>query len=628
MTRQIKISDFYSFLVIVVLLQSSCLNAQDAQGALATSSVQATSLFDSPPTETKETLDKKGDGATFAVPTFEGETGEQNGFKNLQTSDLSRELASVTLPSIAFDVTANDKASSVPAKTVSDQVTLPLGKAPEKPDDQKKEEVKTEEAPKKEEQGEQYTDVDDLLAAVFEEPELQQKISLHVDAAQFSEVIAMITQLSQLEIMVDPDVTGIIKNINCDDCSVGDILRFMCITHDPQLAVVKYFNTWQIMRYEKAKSLVTEQLEMEFEYQIFYITHAKFDQSFQTLARDMWRSITRDPAEKKTYISFDAVTKSIFVHGLKPQIQQFKLFLQEFDRQILQVRLDIVLVSALKTYVSNMGFNWSGVYNKQATLAARKTAFGFAGAGARLDEFPTPDSGYTVNADGTYVPLVNTNLLVDPLNFALNFYTDVFHKDIQVPLIFGGSDLNKKRLNMLLNAADSTSQVKVLARPSVLTNDHEVAELFIGEELPLQTIVKDTIQGEVRNVTTFNFKPTGIQIKIRPSVHVEKKIILLDIFIESNAVTGKLGTSIQKEGTLQATATPPVITTVRAQSKVFLSSGQTTVIGGLILNSFARTLNTLPFISKIPLIGWFFKGTAREERDLEFLVFITPTLIS
>ena len=129
--------------------------------------------------------------------------------------------------------------------------------------------------------------------------------------------------------------------------------------------------------------------------------------------------------------------------------------------------------------------------------------------------------------------LNNANLLIDPLNFALNFYNDVHHHYIEVPFVFGGSDINKRRLNLLLSAAEREESIKVLARPSILSNNNETAEMLVGESLPLQTIIQDTIEGSVRNVTTTNFMETGIHIKVRPSVNIANKTILLDIFVQN-----------------------------------------------------------------------------------------------
>ncbi len=468
-------------------------------------------------------------------------------------------------------------------------------------------------------------DAAERLISVFGNRELEKKISLHILSAYTQDVIEMIARLSHLDIVIDPDVTGLVPQLDCVNYSIGEILRFICLQNEPHLGIIKYLNTWHVMRYEKAFRMLEAQMSEDFITEIIQIRNAKFDEEFQIQMQQMWEKITVHTKEGKTGIFFDVSSRSIFVYSLESHVDEFKQFLYEIDRAVSQVRIDVVIIVTRKNYVSNMGFNWSGVYNRQSTLTAKNSRFGFAGTGASLAEFPTPDTGYS--QETPFDALKNTNLLVDPLNFALNLYTDTIHDFIKIPFVFGGTDLNKRKLNMLLNAAEQEKQVKVLARPSVLSNNNETAEMLVGENIPLQTIVQDTIEGAVRNVTTTNFKETGIHIKVRPSVNIKTKSILLDIFVQNNEIAGDLGRKTRTSGSLKALENPPVIATLRTQNRVLLHSGQTTIIGGLIVNGVLKDQKSVPFIAKIPIIGWFFRGTENEQLDQEQLIFITPTLL-
>ncbi len=466
-------------------------------------------------------------------------------------------------------------------------------------------------------------DMINALSEGFNARPLKKRITLHTKFASVHDVVEMISKLAGIDFMVDADVTGVTGRISCDNCTVGEILRYICATNRPQLVLIKTLNIWHIMRYEKGIRFIEVRRKRDFIFKTIHIYHAKFDDAFESRLKDLWSKITEGKKTVRTYITFDAYSRNVFVYGLHRHIREFERFIRHIDRAIPQVRIDMVLVLAKKSYIYNFGFNWSGVYNRQSTLRARGSRFGFAGMGASLSEFPTPDTGYDQYGNA----LKNTNLLVDPNNFALNLYVDPVANYIKIPFIFGGRDLNTKRLNLLLNAAEAEDKLKVLARPSVLTNNNETAEMLIGDNIPLQTIVEDTIQGATRNVTTTNFKETGTHIKVRPSVNMEQKTVSLDVFIQDNEIAGALGIQVTQTGTLNATETPPIIATLRTQNKVILRSGQTTVIGGLIRNSVARSKNEVPYLNKIPIIGWFFKAVEKTEIDEEQLIFITPTIL-
>ncbi len=64
-----------------------------------------------------------------------------------------------------------------------------------------------------------------------------------------------------------------------------------------------------------------------------------------------------------------------------------------------------------------------------------------------------------------------------------------------------------------------------------------------------------------------------------------------------------------------------------SQSKIRLRSGQTTMISGLIKDIKEVFKTKAPILGDIPIIGWFFRGSRRAKRDMQLLIFITPTVI-
>lgn len=462
----------------------------------------------------------------------------------------------------------------------------------------------------------------DILKNIFDDNELAGKrISFLTKPAPVVDVLELVRRRAGLDMVIDSDVNGTTQKISCVDCTVGDILELVLSTNTPRLALIKFGNVWRIMLYEKAVEFIDKKQKEDYVSKVINVYNAKFDTDFIAQVQKMWDSITQDAKGLHKYITFNMACRKIFVHSSSYHIRQIEAFLKEIDHVVPQVRIDVVFVNAQKTYSYHLGFNWSGVYNRESTLKLHGTSFGLAGIGASTLEYPKPQAGYSITSGE---PLKNTNLLIDPLNFALNFVKDTAESLIKIPFIFGGPDLNTRRLNLVLNVLEQENKLKIIARPSVLTNDRELADMLIGSSIPLQTIVQDTKEGVLRTVTTTDFKDIGTSIKVRPTVNLDKNTILLDVFIQDTELSGALGHSSSQGGTLTE---PPIIVTVRTQNKILLRSGQTTVIGGLVRQSHQKTITILPILHKIPFIGRFFRGKEEIKRDEEQLIFITPTLI-
>src|SRR5450432_658639 len=73
--------------------------------------------------------------------------------------------------------------------------------------------------------------------------------------------------------------------------------------------------------------------------------------------------------------------------------------------------------------------------------------------------------------------------------------------------------------------------------------------------------------------------------------------------------------------------TIPAISTRRVQTSVELESGQSFVIAGLMDNSMTETLNKIPGLASIPLLGKLFQSRAQSRSNTELLVIVTPEIV-
>jgi general secretion pathway protein D len=110
-------------------------------------------------------------------------------------------------------------------------------------------------------------------------------------------------------------------------------------------------------------------------------------------------------------------------------------------------------------------------------------------------------------------------------------------------------------------------------------------------------------------------KDVGIDLKITPQI-TEGDYLKLDIYQEISAVTPNKG---------QAT---DLVTTKRsAKTSVVVRDKDTVVIGGLIQDQDTETINKIPILGDIPLLGWLFKTKSTERNKINLMILLTPRII-
>jgi type IV pilus assembly protein PilQ len=118
--------------------------------------------------------------------------------------------------------------------------------------------------------------------------------------------------------------------------------------------------------------------------------------------------------------------------------------------------------------------------------------------------------------------------------------------------------------------------------------------------------------GEVK----IEYKKAVLSLKVTPHV------------IEGETLKLNIETSKDELDFSRTVAGNPTIVTKKAETKVILFDGQTTVIGGLNKETGSDTESGVPGLKDVPLLGWLFKGTEKSNKLEEVLIFITPHILA
>ncbi|OGI19784.1 MAG: hypothetical protein A3B68_08210 [Candidatus Melainabacteria bacterium RIFCSPHIGHO2_02_FULL_34_12] len=175
-------------------------------------------------------------------------------------------------------------------------------------------------------------------------------------------------------------------------------------------------------------------------------------------------------------------------------------------------------------------------------------------------------------------------------------------------------------IGIAIQALQQRGEIKTLAEPTLIIANGEPASFLAGGEVPILRSVF-TAGGASQDVT---FEPFGIKFNILPTVTSEDRIFLQlipeirDIDTDlSNLVAPPGGTSIR----------PPAFRTRRTQTQVELQSGQAFAISGLLREDNTRSLQKVPGIGDMPILGTLFRSKNFRKGQSELLIVVTPEII-
>ncbi len=180
-------------------------------------------------------------------------------------------------------------------------------------------------------------------------------------------------------------------------------------------------------------------------------------------------------------------------------------------------------------------------------------------------------------------------------------------------LFFYRPDLN---FGAMIQALEAKSLLQILAEPNLLTISGRPASFLAGGEFPFPTL-----QGGGAGVgqITIQFKEFGIRLNFLPTVTPRGTINLV--------VTPEVSSLDYANGLTISGATIPGLATRRVQTEVELDNGQSFVIAGLLDNQITETLNKIPGLANIPLLGKLFQSRSLAKNNTELLVMVTPELV-
>jgi general secretion pathway protein D len=173
-------------------------------------------------------------------------------------------------------------------------------------------------------------------------------------------------------------------------------------------------------------------------------------------------------------------------------------------------------------------------------------------------------------------------------------------------------------LNLLIRALESDNNANILSTPTLLTLDNEEARIIIGQNVPFVT-GSYAVTGAATTPTPFQTidrKDVGLTLRVKPQIS-EGGTVRLQIYQEVSSVVDTI------------LPNPAGVTTNKraVESTVLVDDGQIVVIGGLIQDGVRETVEKVPLLGDIPLLGTLFTYSTRSRNKTNLMVFLRPTVL-
>ena len=183
---------------------------------------------------------------------------------------------------------------------------------------------------------------------------------------------------------------------------------------------------------------------------------------------------------------------------------------------------------------------------------------------------------------------------------------------------FGGFalDIGKNAIfGTIINAIAADTESNLLATPHIVTLNNQKAKFLVGQEVPVST--GEQLSSNFENAfRTVQRQEVGIKLEVTPQVNAQGDVKLF-LKQEVSSVAGPV-----------SSRSSDLIINKRAfETTLTVGDGQLLAIGGLLNDDERRTIERIPLLSDIPIIGELFKSRSRSRSKTNLMVFIRPTVL-
>ena len=431
------------------------------------------------------------------------------------------------------------------------------------------------------------------------------RFSLRVRDVDIRHVLTIIAEEYGLNLVLSPAVSGRIT-YDIEDTSLRDgfsaILRASGLTYVIEGNIIRVDDQAELrkkLRAEldiyKARQELREARKLEEPLETAYVN---LNYIGTTLSREKGRETTdlqeamekllshekEKGVDRGANVSIIKKTNTLVITDVEENVREIAEMAKKLDLPTGQVKIDARIVEASRDFSQELGIRWGGTARiRVGSTSDRKGDITFG----------SPAGGDIVNLGVTTPPGT--------------FPSGIFN------LGWLSSTAMLRNLDVELSALEATGDVRIVSKPSVLVVQNQVAEIFVGEKVP----VAEGYDAETAQVS-IRLEDVGTKLHITPQITRDGSIFML-VDVEKSEILGQ---------TIIQNAPYDTIGTKRASTQVLVRGNETVIIGGLLSTRKEANRDRVPFLSRVPIVGMLFKSKEDVSEYRELMIFITPQIVT
>ena len=431
-----------------------------------------------------------------------------------------------------------------------------------------------------------------------------QRISMDFKDADLTNVFRIIAEVSNLNIITSDDVKGKVSlrlvNVPWDQ-ALDIVLRSKSLGAAQEGNVLRIAPLSSLRKEEQDRFDAQKQVEQSRQEALSRAAEVRVTQEavFDTIpvsyskASELLAKI-KPLGSKFGRLDSDDRTNVLIIRDLPQQIEEMKALVASLDTATPQVLIEARIVEVDTTFTRDLGVQWGGAY--RGTSGSKQ--YGMTGV---TDSSGASVPGSAVNA-ATTNPFTSAN---PPPTYAVNL-------PAAVGLGSGGGIAfgilkDNLRLDLSLTALESSGKGKIISSPKVVTTDNKEATIEQGTQIPYSTV---SASG-----TNVQFIDAVLSLKVTPHITPDGRVSM------------KVDVKNDSQGDVAPGSNTPSINKKKATTEVLIRDGETTVIGGILQITRNESRSGLPWLSKIPVLGYLFRHDVNSTQNRELLIFITPRVL-
>ena len=374
------------------------------------------------------------------------------------------------------------------------------------------------------------------------------------------------------------------------------INNFIAIPFTQSNSVILSANKIVSRNVESTLRILDEDVQNDGTVAVIYLKYAKADE-VASIINTVSSRFAAESDTQKPVVTFHGKTNSLIVSSEDSNLDLIRNLVAKIDIRRAQVLVEAIIVELSENAAKSLGIETIFSGSDDGT----KIPIGIT----RFPDGNSPDllaiTGNSLEGgDDATLGAIATNSLLNTQGLVAGF---------------GSLDSDGDSFVGIINAIAEDQNSNILSTPSIIAMDNEPASLVIGQEIPITT-------GESLGANNANpFRTTarqevGVKLSITPQIN-EGNSVILEIKQEVSGVAGAL------------TGGSDVITNKRTiETTVLVDNNQIIVLGGLIDDDIQETINRVPVLGNIPILGRLFRSSSKSVIRRNLTVFLRPKILA